>query len=108
MTKLGKILAPVINRGTINGAEYPIRDIGRSWDLEKMASGEAFAVHGGGVSNGWWFRRRSRTGYRGGWDGIRLRQAYGATGPNGTNGTYMTRLLNKKTHSSQPHWGIGG
>jgi hypothetical protein len=46
MTKLGKLPATVIDSGSINGAEYPIGHIGWTWDLEKVASGEAVTVHG--------------------------------------------------------------
>ena len=46
MTKLGKLMAAMIDGGTINRAEYPIGHIGRTRDLEKMSSGEALAVHG--------------------------------------------------------------
>jgi hypothetical protein len=48
MTKLGKLLATVIDGGTINRAEYPIGHIGRTRDLEKVSAreaGEGFAVH---------------------------------------------------------------
>ena len=48
MTKLGKLLATVIDSGTINRAEYPIGHIGRTRDLEKVSAretGEGFAVH---------------------------------------------------------------
>jgi hypothetical protein len=39
MTKPGELLATVVNGRAIDGAEYPIRDIGWTWDLEKVASG---------------------------------------------------------------------
>ena len=48
MTKLGKFLATMIDRGAINRAEHPIGHIGRARDLEKMSArdaGEGFAVH---------------------------------------------------------------
>ena len=48
MPELGKLLATVVDGGTINRAEHPIRHIGRTRDLEKMSPGEmggGFAVH---------------------------------------------------------------
>jgi hypothetical protein len=49
MTKLGKLLATMIDGGTINRAEYPIGHIRRTRDLEKVSAreaGEGLAVHG--------------------------------------------------------------
>ncbi|HTD17100.1 MAG TPA: hypothetical protein VK673_18090 [Chthoniobacterales bacterium] len=48
MTKLRKLLATMIDGGTINRAEHAIGHIARTRDLEKMSArdaGEGFAVH---------------------------------------------------------------
>jgi hypothetical protein len=47
MTKLGKLLATVIDGGTINRAKDPIGHVGRTRDLEKVSAREAVTVHGG-------------------------------------------------------------
>ena len=113
MTKLGKVLAAVIDSGTINRAEHPIWHIGRTRDLEKMSSGEALAVHGWRFTVcGWRFAVCSWRFAVGGlqlavcswrlgvasssfmadlWGG-----SDGTYRTNETNGNHMTSLLNKK------------
>ena len=83
MTKMRKLLATVIDGGTINRPEHPIGHIGRTRDLEKMSAGEAFAVHGEGFAV-----CRLQLAVRSGLDGTH--------GTNGTNGNHMTSLLNRK------------
>lgn len=102
MTKLGKLLATVIDGGTINRAKDPIGHVGRTRDLEKVSAREAgegfavqssrFAVHGSQFAVGG-LRLVGCSSFMAGQSG----RSGGPYGTNRTNGNYMTRLLNRKT-----------
>jgi len=82
MTKPGKLLATVIDGGTINRAEYSVRHIGRTRDLEKVSAREAgvgFAVHGSQLAVG--------GGLFGGCSGLVGVAQMGLMGPMGLMGT---------------------
>ena len=101
MTKLGKVLATVINGGTINRAEHPIWHIGRTRDLEKMSSGKALAVHSSQLAVYGWQLAVSSWGL-GACSSLMaalgsLMAALDETyGTHETNGDHMTSLLNRK------------
>jgi hypothetical protein len=103
MTKLGKLLATVIDSGTINRAEYPIGHIGRTRDLEKVSAreaGEGLAVHSSQftVHNSRFAVGGLRLGV--GCSSFMADQSSRSNGPYGTNrtnGNHMTSLLNRKT-----------
>ncbi|HEX6566020.1 MAG TPA: hypothetical protein VF020_17150 [Chthoniobacterales bacterium] len=78
MTKLGKLVATVIDGGTINRAKDPIGYVGRTRNLEKVFAGEAgegLAVHSSRLAVVWRFWLVC-------WDG-----SDGTYRTNGTNGT---------------------